>query len=420
MTEKPMLSPEMSPGNSSERPPAPTPPMDASESTANTGSVPLKAKRAGKLSALWVWLGILVLLLMGMGGAGYWGYVKWQQQHQALVALQDKVVALDQNISAQLKQRASNSELSRLAEDSQSEQRALHAAIESLQSALHEQKQLVDGMRQVIGQDENLWRLSEMERLLTAAQLRLGALDDPVGARQLLGEIERLSNPLGGEALPLRNAVQQLASPLDVSAPLDREGLALKMFNLAQMLPYLPQKSPQSATQAVAGEGLKGGAADWWTQTRAWFDSWWQIKNTTQESHPAPPVNASKMTEAVSHSAQAAAAQTLLDARHALLTRHVAQAYSLSVQAAQQARDALDPNAPQVQQALASLREVSAALEHGDTARTPDFAPAFAALRALRLALSPTPASTPGMSSSPAPASQPADASTSTPITKEP
>jgi hypothetical protein len=262
--------------------------------------------------------------------------------------------------------------------------------------------------------------LSEMERLLTAAQLRLGALDDPVGARQLLGEIERLANPLGGEALPLRNAVQQLASPLDVSAPLDREGLALKMFNLAQMLPYLPQKSPQSATPAAAGEGQKSGAADWWAQTRAWFGSWLQIKKTTQETLPAPPVNASKMTEAVSHSAQAAAAQTLLDARHALLTRHVAQAYSLSVQAAQQARDALDLNAPQVQQALVSLREASAALEHGDTARTPDFAPAFAALRALRLALSPSPASTSSTSSSPVPSSQPADASAPTPVTKEP
>ena len=330
-----------------------------------------KPKGAGR--GVWRVMWVLLLLVLLMGGAGYWGYAQWQVQQHALAALQSRVAELDQNLNAQLTQRASTRELSRLAEDTQSTQQALQLAVAGLQTALKEHKQRLDSLNQKLGQDASQWRLSEIERLLAAAQLRIGALDDPIGARQMLREVERLAASIGGESLALRNAVQQLAGALDSSVPLDRDALALKMFNLAQIMPNLPLKAGEAA-------GLSSTAAQqagWWAQTKAWFGSWMTVKNTAQPATIMPGADRPPPL--------AEATQTLLKARAALLTRHVDEAARLSAQALTQAQQVttLDSASPKVQQALAQLRDIAAALEQGYRPQALDFAPAFAALRAL-------------------------------------
>jgi len=329
-------------------------------------------KRAGR--GVWRVMWFLLLLVLLMGGAGYWGYGMWQQQQQSLTALQTRVAELDQNLNAQLTQRASTRELGRLAEETQSTQQALQLAVAGLQTTLKEHKQHLDSLKQKLGQDASQWRLSEIERLLAAAQLRIGALDDPIGARQMLREVERLAASIGGESLAFRNAVQQLAGALDSSVPLDRDGLALKMFNLAQIMPNLPLKAGEVPGAPGAAEVDQTG---WWAQTRAWFSGWMTIKNTAQPTSSMPSAElASPLVEAT---------QTLLKAREALLTRHVDEAARLSAQALTQAQQVttLDSSSPKVQHALAELRDIAAALEQGYRPQALDFAPAFAALRAL-------------------------------------
>lgn len=339
---------------------------------AHSSAVAPKPKSAGR----WVWvaLWILLLLVLLMGGTGYWGFGMWRQQQQSLAALQNRVAELDQNLNTQLTQRASTRELSRLAEETQSTQQALQLVVTGLQTTLNEQKQRIESLNQKLGQDASQWRLSEIERLLAAAQLRVGALDDPIGARQMLREVERLAASLGGESQAFRTAVQRLASALDMSVPIDRDGLALKMFNLAQIMPNLPLKAGDVANVSADTASTQ---ADWWTQTKAWFGGLVTIKNTAQP--------ASIMPNADRPAPLAEATQTLLRARAALLTRHVDEAARLSAQALSQAQQVttLDSAAPQVQQALAELRDVAGALEQGYRPQSLDFAPAFVALRAL-------------------------------------
>ena len=336
-------------------------------------SVPLPKRKRSFLSWL-VW--VLLLLLAAAGGAGYWGYGMWQQQQQALTGLHGDVAALRQSLNEQLAQQqaASRNELKRLTEESSATQQSLQLAVATLQTTLDDHKQQLASLKKMLGQDASHWRLSEIERLLTAAQLRTGALDDPIGARQMLHEAERLAGQLGGESQALRTDIQQLVGALDRSVPLDRDGLASKMFNLAQLLPALPLKA---GAQAESNPATAGAQSDWWSQTKAWFGSWMHIKNTAQPAPLAPSLQqASPLGEM---------AQTLLQAREALLTRHVDEAYRLSAQALMQAQqlNTLDSRSPTVQQALAELRDISAALEQGYRLQPLDFAPAFVALRSL-------------------------------------
>ncbi len=323
------------------------------------------------------WLSwVLLLLLATAGGAGYWGYGMWQQQQQALTGLHGDVAALRQSLNEQLAQQqaASRNELKRLTEERSATQQSLQLAVATLQATLDDHKQQLASLKKMLGQDARHWRLSEIERLLTAAQLRTGALDDPIGARQMLHEAERLAGQLGGESLALRTDIQQLVGALDRSVPLDRDGLASKMFNLAQLLPALPLKAGEQAEPSPAA----GAQSDWWSQTKAWFGSWMHIKNSAQ---PAPLALSLQQASPLGD-----IAQTLLQARAALLTRHVDEAYRLSAQALMQAQqmNMLDTRSPKVQQALAELRDISAALEQGYRPQPLDFAPVFVALRSLQ------------------------------------
>lgn len=354
-------------------PAAELPPENASAGTAKPVSTPKSTpKNTGR--GVWRVMWALLLLVLLMGGAGYWGYGQWQLQQQSLAALQNRVAELDQSLNTQITQRASARELSRLAEDTQSTQQALQLAVAGLQTTLKEHKQRLDSLNQKLGQDASQWRLSEIERLLAAAQLRIGALDDPIGARQMLREVERLAASIGGESLALRNAVQQLAGALDASVPLDRDALALKMFNLAQIMPNLPLKAGEVAGSSNASAEQQAG---WWAQTKAWFGSWMTVKNTAQPATIMPGADRPPPL--------AEATQTLLKAREALLTRHVDEAARLSAQALTQAQQVttLDSASPKVQRALAELRDMAAALEQGYRPQVLDFAPAFAALRAM-------------------------------------
>ncbi|MGD9889495.1 MAG: uroporphyrinogen-III C-methyltransferase [Halothiobacillaceae bacterium] len=337
----------------------------------------IKPPRTRKGSAWFVW--VLLFLLLLAGGAGYLGFAQWQQQQQAITKLHGEIATLKQSLNEQLaKQQSSSREtINRLSTDTQATQQSLQLAVAGLQATLEDHKQQLASLKNMLGQDASQWRLSEIERLLAAAQLRVGALDDPIGARQMLREVERLAASLGGEAQAFRTAVQRLAGALDASVPLDRDGLALKMFNLAHMMPNLPLKSGEVAGFAADSPNGTTEQASWWAQTKAWFGSWLTVKNTAQPAIIMPSAERpAPLTEA---------AQTLLQARTALLTRHVDEAARLSAQALMQAQQAtgLDSASPKVQQTLAELREIAAALEQGYRPQALDFAPAFVALRAL-------------------------------------
>ncbi|MFZ5465889.1 MAG: uroporphyrinogen-III C-methyltransferase [Pseudomonadota bacterium] len=328
--------------------------------------------------------GVAVLVtLVALAGAGGAGLLAWQQR-QAIDLLSARLAGLDQTLNEQLARRATLDALAglrkdmdilrqsldarqqSLTQDTASRLDALRAELEALRSEASIQQQALDALRALTGRDERLWRLGEIERLLTAAQTRLRLLDDAATARLLLQEADRTATPLGGEALPLREAMQQATSGTN-GARLDREGIALRLTQLAEALPELPRAE-------VRAEAAEAAPADgWWPRAKAWVGGWLHIER--KEAVPA----------AGRDQAMLDAATRLLQARRALLARDTEQALSLVRQASETANTRLETGDARVRTALDDLADIAAELARPAPTMV-DLTPAFTALRALRAA----------------------------------
>lgn len=326
----------------------------------------------------------LLVSLIALAGAGGAGFIAWQQQ-QSAQQTDARLQALDQTLSAGLAERASTASLTELrqqmdalrqaidgqqqalSQETASRIDALRAELETLRGEANAQQQALDTLRALTGRDERLWRLGEIERLLTAAQTRLRLLDDAATARLLLQEADRTAAPLGGEALPLREALQKAAAGTN-GARLDREGLALRLTQLAEALPDLPRaKAPGGTTEEAPADG-------WWAKTKAWVGGWLQIERKA-------PITA----EAGRDKALLDAATHLLQARRALLARDTEQALGLVRKSAETATARLEAGDTRVRAALDELAAITAELERPAPTMV-DLTPAFTALRALRAA----------------------------------
>ncbi len=317
---------------------------------------------------------VLVALLAAAGVAGYWGYGQWQAQQQALQALQTQLGELEQRLQAQLEQRAKQSTLQGLLDESRQVQNALQQGLQAAQARLDAQEKQLQSVRQQVAQDADQWHVSDIERLLHAAELRINTLDDPIGARQALREADRLASLLGGEAQALRTALAHILNQFDRHPPLDRDVLAGKLLQMAQNLPELPQTRGEKDASAPAD----AAGADWWQRSKQWFSGWFSIKNTASATNtPAPATAAPPLQQA---------AEQLLQARSALLARQYDEAQRLSAQALSQVQQVatLDSASPKVAATLAALRDAVSDLERAQTAQSIDFAPLYAQLRALR------------------------------------
>ncbi|MGD9709260.1 MAG: uroporphyrinogen-III C-methyltransferase [Halothiobacillaceae bacterium] len=320
--------------------------------------------------------GVAVLLaFVALACAGGAGLLAWQQQ-QASDLLSARLTGLDQTLNQQLARHATLDALAELRRDMDTLRQSLDdrqqaltqdtaSRLDALRAELATQQQALDTLRALTGRDERLWRLGEIERLLTAAQTRLRLLDDAATARLLLQESDRTAMPLGGEALPLREALQQAIAGTN-GTHLDREGIALRLTQLAEALPELPRAKPTA-------EAIEAPPADgWWAQTKAWVGGWLHIE---RKAAPAPDRDP----------ALAEATTRLLQARRALLARDTEQAQALVRQTVETAHAHLQTGDARVRAALDDLADIAAELARPAPTMV-DLTPAFTALRALRAA----------------------------------
>ncbi|MGK0674682.1 MAG: uroporphyrinogen-III C-methyltransferase [Halothiobacillaceae bacterium] len=310
---------------------------------------------------------LALVALIGVGGVGFYAW----QGHQTLVI---RLADLERGMHEQLARHATLDALTELRRDMDSLRQSLDAQqqaitqdttsrLDALRAELATQERVLDTLRALTGRDDRLWRLGEIERLLTAAQIRLRLLDDAATARLLLQEADRTAAPLGGEALPLREALQQAVVGTNVT-PLDREGIAQRLTQVAEILPELPRAKP-------ADEAMDPSlAAGWWAQTKAWVGSWLHIERKTA---PAPDRNLTL----------AEASTRLLQARRALLAREMDQALALVRQTVETVHTHLQTDDARVRATLDELGAIAAELAR-PTFTTVDLTPAFTALRALR------------------------------------
>ncbi|MEF3192846.1 MAG: uroporphyrinogen-III C-methyltransferase [Halothiobacillaceae bacterium] len=319
----------------------------------------------------------LALSLLALAGTGAAAWLAWEQNQAA----QARLAELERSLHQQLAQRASQEALDTLGKGMESLRQALdtrqqtleqamtarleslRADIDALREEARAQQQALDTLRALTGRDERLWRLSEIERLLTAAQTRLRLLDDASTARLLLQEADRTAAPLGGEALPLREALQQAIANTN-GTRLDREGIALRLTQLAEALPDLPRAQ---ASVEVSGAAPEDG---WWPTVKGWVSGWLHIERKT----PPTPDRDAVLAEA---------ATRLLQARRALLARDTEQALTLVRQALDNINTRLETSDTRVRAALDDLHAIAETLAHPAPTQT-DLTPAFSALRTLR------------------------------------
>lgn len=341
--------------------------MTEEHSTPDTAPPTPGAEKAPRARGVGLTVLIALFALACAGGAGFYA---WQQQKM----IEARFADLERNLNEQLAQRATldalelvRKELNGLRQSLQAQQQSFTQdtaqRLDALRAELATQQQALDTLRTLAGRDERLWRLGEIERLLTAAQTRLRLLDDSATARLLLQEADRLAALLGGEALPLREAMQQAGAHLG-SPQLDREGLALRLTQLAESLPDLPRAKPIDAPRDTSTEG-------WWMRAQNWLGSWLHIEHKAAGSERDPTL--------------AAAANQLLQARRALLARDTPQALARVREVFALASRQLDGHDPRALAALDELNDILSALEQPAPGLT-DLTPAFTALRALHRA----------------------------------
>ncbi|MFZ5580908.1 MAG: uroporphyrinogen-III C-methyltransferase [Pseudomonadota bacterium] len=316
-----------------------------------------------------------LLVLAALAAAGGTGALYWRQQ-QTLDALEARQAALE----AQLAQRATQDSLQSLERNLANQretleealtqhEKALRAELEALRSETRNQQQALDALRNLAGRDERLWRLGEIERLLTASQTRLRLLDDAGTARLLLQEADRTAAPLGGETLPLREALQRALTGMASGASLDREGLALRLTQVAETLPDLPL-TQNDTSPSDASEG-------WWADFKSWLGSWFRIARKDDARFARDD-----------QTLRGVPAQ-LLETRRALLARDTSKARDSLKPALEACRARLDSHDARALAALEELNEIATRLDQ-PAATAVDLTPAFSALRALRAPLGPT------------------------------
>lgn len=213
-------------------------------------SQPRIAEDNSKKAKLWpIWL-VILLLLIGLGVAGYFAWQFQQRTDQALTALSSDSAKNSQNTSAAMDQ--FRSDVSRqLAAAENSQQQQLLASLESFEQRLDQHSRRLRSLSTTSRED---WLLAEAEYLIRLATQRLlmerqpqGALALLEGADQILLEIDDL------DLFSVREKLARDITALKLVPLIDRSGLYLRLAAIADEVLQLPT-APRMPTSAASGK----------------------------------------------------------------------------------------------------------------------------------------------------------------------
>ncbi|MCF2949165.1 uroporphyrinogen-III C-methyltransferase [Paraglaciecola aquimarina] len=263
-------------------------------SSANTSSrpTPSKASPSAKTGILWFFTLINLLLLVGVVGAGYWGWMQWQtqsaQQNQLLTTQNTRV----QNQQSQVAQSLSTA---RDIENQLTQQnQALQASVESLVRQLQITSEQVSTNQQnladVTGRRPSDWLLAEADYLVRMAGRKLWLENDVRTSGMMLESADsRLADLNDPSLIPIREKLASDIQKLQLVNQVSIDSVALSVGALLNQIDSLPLayfKKPETESSTTATEqedNWRTNLARNWQQVTQDFFS---VKRKTTEIKP--------------------------------------------------------------------------------------------------------------------------------------
>jgi len=206
--------------------------------TPNTADSAKKPARSRRSIAIVVIVVVLLILMAGIGGTSYWVYEQNQQLKQSLVSFSSQQTQQGNNLGAlQTQLETLNQQQQTLDGKTAQTQKAQLTAkltIEQVSAQLQT-------MASEKGKDPLLWRLSEVDYLLSIANHRLLLERDVNTAKVALQDADRRLKAMGDPALiPIREKISNEINKLNSVALPDIAGMAAQLSSLMTGIGQLP------------------------------------------------------------------------------------------------------------------------------------------------------------------------------------
>ncbi|MFC3123178.1 uroporphyrinogen-III C-methyltransferase [Agaribacter flavus] len=211
---------------------------EALEIEAEYTHTPLQAPKSkqAKTGALWFITILNLMMLCGVGAAGYWA---WDQYQQSVESKDEKLIALEQGLS-----RLSSAN-TRTTEDFQEKNTVfsnnLAALYDELKSTQEINKALQKQLAELSGRRPSDWLLAEANYLVNLAGRKLYLENDHATAIALLNEADARVTDLNDPALfPLRTAIASDIAALEQINPTSLTSIALTLGGMLTQVNSLP------------------------------------------------------------------------------------------------------------------------------------------------------------------------------------
>jgi len=194
-------------------------------------------RRSGTLG---IWL-ILLLLIVGLIGAGWYLWQEHVQQNQAITDLRTQLQQQERNLQTQQQSLSADIEQ----QLTQQDERVQNVVVE-LTQRLDNTTERVLSLSSVNRDD---WKLAEAEYLLRLANQRVLLERNSGNAVALAKSVDEILRDLNDpDVFPVRKALASEIGELVVAGDIDREGVYLRLLALSEEINKLPLIKPLGET----------------------------------------------------------------------------------------------------------------------------------------------------------------------------
>lgn len=258
-------------------PPAPAEPPPVKPTPSPTPPSPPQRKKGGGATAL-----LLLVLLLAVAGGGFWLWQQLQRQAQQVQELQAQIAASDGQLTglqSQLRRQVGD-QLAAAQSRAETQERDWRQQLSAIQNQQGELRQQVEGQQQRLASlsttSREDWLLAEAEYLLNIANQRVlmeRTADNAVALLRSADErLQQVSEGTGdGEIFAIRKALNLDLAALEKVAPVDKEGIYLRLYALAETVDDLPRlQLPEFATNSEAADASSDPAVEAGWGERIW------------------------------------------------------------------------------------------------------------------------------------------------------
>jgi len=198
------------------------------------------------------WLLVLIVLMAALGGAGYWFWQQWQSREAAI----DRQLQNNQSELGELRsqlQEEFDAQVDALVRSANEREQALQQQLRQLQQTQNELQQQLQGQQQRLNSlsttSREDWLLAEAEYLLNVANQRVLMERSPENALALLRAADdrllQVSQGSGDATVfSIRKTLNEEIAALESVEPVDKEGIYLRLYALAETVDTLPRLAP--------------------------------------------------------------------------------------------------------------------------------------------------------------------------------